>query len=154
MNSILLALLLAAEPAALPPCTYTQGGAGVFCPTLSFEALMDDLDQAEAATTTCKDGAETLRLRSLNELTLAKASCDAEATELKLRLEACKPVELGWFDRNRAPLSYGAGLVGTMLLAFGVGLAASDAEPSLWGPLLGVGLAVDVGGAVVALSGE
>lgn len=149
-SALLLSALLAAEPG----CAHAPDGSAVTCDAEAFRLLMDDADRTEGALNVCRGKLAAAPQACEVRLRLVDALWTARNRELELKLKAATPEPAGFLEANRAPLAYGAGLVGTMLLAFGVGLAANEAEPSLWGPLLGAGLAVDAAGAWVALSGE
>lgn len=149
MTALLLSALLAAEPG----CLAATDGSTVTCDAGAFRLLMDDAGRTEGALNVCRGQLALAPRECRAQLKLNDDLWGGRVDELELKLKGYEghPAP-GFLEANRAPIAYGAGLVGTMLLAFGVGLAANDSAPSLWGALLGAGLLVDVGGAYVALS--
>lgn len=151
-SALLLSVLLAAEPG----CAYMPGGKTVVCDADSFRLLEDDADKTAGALNTCRGQLALAPRECRRQLKLNDDLWGGRVTELEIKLKALGAANdanrPGFLEKNRAALTFGAGVLGTASMALGVGMAASDADPALWGSLLVGGLGVDVLGAWLALA--
>ena len=152
MTSLALALLLAAEPG----CLAATDGSTVTCDAGAFRLLMDDADRVEGALNVCRGQLALAPRECRVQLKLSDDLWGGRVDELEVKLKALEAANganaPGFLEKNRAALTFGAGALGTAAMALGVGMAAADAEPALWGSLLAGGLGIDVLGAWLALA--
>lgn len=149
---LLLSALLAAEPG----CLAATDGKTVTCDAGAFRLLMDDADRTEGSLNVCRGQLALAPRECRVQLKLNDDLWGGRVDELEVKLKALGAAnegnQPGFLEKNRPALTFGAGALGTVAMALGVGLAASEADPALWGSLLVGGLGIDVLGAWLALA--